>query len=912
MEKVIRLLYAEDNQQDAELTRTFFSNEAPEFKIDIASTGKEFLKLIQEKTYDIFLLDHRLPDQDGIEVLKQMIKLELFLPVVIVTGVGDEELVVETLRLGASDYIPKHRNYLQTLPALLKSVLEEHPKKKIVNQRVQIGKRQIMYVEYNQMDIDLTVRHFADAAPNFKFKIVQSSEKALELLKKKHTFDLVLSDLRMPDMSALDLMRNLKHSGINVPVIVITGKGDENAAIATLRFGASDYIVKRDGYLIQLPFAIENAITSYHLGRVNQKLLEDLQKAVEESKESFMRVTENIHDALVIDDREGQVLLANSRFFEMFGFSREELHDIKLEDYVAPEWREKVRKHHNQQLQSKSAPARYEYEGLHKDGSRKWLEVTVSKILKNEQIIGTQTIFRDITKRKIVEEAMRISRDRYERAVEAGKVGVWEWHFETNEMYIDPRLKELLGFADHEIENNLNDWGKRVHPDDAEQVMQQAQAHIDGLADRYEVEHRMLHKDGSERWFLAHGLVSRNTEGKAYRMIGTDTDITERKKTENKLAESESRFRSLFDDAPIIIWEEDFSEVKFAIDSLRSEGVKDFRTYFESHPHEIKRLAKQIKIVDVNKKSIDFYEAESKEKLVSHLPSYFTEESWQVFHEEIIALSEGETKFESEISISTPRGDLRSLIVNLTIPPAFEENWKRVLVSFVDITDRKKTEEQLRLSITQIERFSEHLNNAIEEDRKRISRDLHDELGQSLSLIQVELDLLNKEISKSVLVDKKINSITNLVEITIEKIQEISKDLRPSMLDNFGFVTTVEWLMESTIKKSGLDYNFQVTPQDISISQELSITLFRIIQECLTNVIRHAKASKVNVVLTKSGNAMELIIEDDGRGITNKEINNLNSIGIIGMSERARYLNGKIEIKGKAKKGTTVKVKIPY
>lgn len=126
--------------------------------------------------------------------------------------------------------------------------------------------------------------------------------------------------------------------------------------------------------------------------------------------------------------------------------------------------------------------------------------------------------------------------DRYVRAAAAGGVGIWDWNLATGEIYVDPILKEILGYQDHEIRNHLEDWGRLVHPDDAPAVRQAAEAHIAGAARFYELEHRMLHRDGSIRWFLARGSVIRNADGVAVSMAGTDTDITERKRAERARA----------------------------------------------------------------------------------------------------------------------------------------------------------------------------------------------------------------------------------------------------------------------------------------------------------------------------------------------------------------------------------------
>ena len=129
--------------------------------------------------------------------------------------------------------------------------------------------------------------------------------------------------------------------------------------------------------------------------------------------------------------------------------------------------------------------------------------------------------------------------DRYRRAAAAGGVGIWDWNLATGEIYVDPTLKQILGYEDHEIRNHIDDWGRYVHPEDGAAVFARAQAHIAGETPLYEVEHRMIHRDGSIRWFLARGSVTRDAAGVAVSMAGTDTDITGRKRGEEALRQAE-------------------------------------------------------------------------------------------------------------------------------------------------------------------------------------------------------------------------------------------------------------------------------------------------------------------------------------------------------------------------------------
>ena len=164
-------------------------------------------------------------------------------------------------------------------------------------------------------------------------------------------------------------------------------------------------------------------------------------------------------------------------------------------------------------------------------------------------VLGLQTMFIagllfQRARRRRVEAALRQNQQRYALATVAGAVGVWDWNLDTNGMYVDPQLKQLLGYRDDEIRNHLDDWRQRVHPDDREIVRTRAQACIDDGLDAYELEHRMLHKNGSLRWFVARGSIMKRADGTPYRIVGTETDITERKRAEQEIHENEAALRA--------------------------------------------------------------------------------------------------------------------------------------------------------------------------------------------------------------------------------------------------------------------------------------------------------------------------------------------------------------------------------
>jgi PAS domain S-box-containing protein len=166
-------------------------------------------------------------------------------------------------------------------------------------------------------------------------------------------------------------------------------------------------------------------------------------------------------------------------------------------------------------------------------GEYRWvLDNGVPRFAPDDTFLGYIGSCTDVTGLKRAQEALRESQKRYRIATEAGRVGIWDLNLETREIYIDPRLKAVLGFKPDEIRNHFDDWSQRVHPEDIDSAMALMQAHIRGEASSYEFEHRMLHKDGSTRWFLARGRLPRHEDGTVRHLLGTYTDITERKEAE--------------------------------------------------------------------------------------------------------------------------------------------------------------------------------------------------------------------------------------------------------------------------------------------------------------------------------------------------------------------------------------------
>jgi PAS domain S-box-containing protein len=239
--------------------------------------------------------------------------------------------------------------------------------------------------------------------------------------------------------------------------------------------------------------------------------------------------------------------------------------------------------------------------------------------------------------------------------------------------------------------------------------------------------------------------------------------------------------------------------------------------------------------------------------------------------------------------------------------------WIESLANYVAIlTDRKRAEEELRLSREQLRELSKHTQSAIENERKRIAREIHDELGQQLSLLQLELGMMQNKLPRAEKdVRSKMQSMTKLIDSTIGSVQRISTDLRPALLDDLGLGVAIEWAVKEFQKRTKILCKFSIDPPDLKLDQERSTALFRILQEAFTNILRHSKATRVRVYLKMQNNTLKLIVRDNGIGIPTNKITDSKSIGLTGMRERVRPWGGSVSIVGQPGKKTEVCITIP-
>ena len=237
---------------------------------------------------------------------------------------------------------------------------------------------------------------------------------------------------------------------------------------------------------------------------------------------------------------------------------------------------------------------------------------------------------------------------------------------------------------------------------------------------------------------------------------------------------------------------------------------------------------------------------------------------------------------------------------------------QRIVITYEDITEKRRSEKELESSREQLRNLSLHLQSVREKESARIAREIHEELGQSLTALQMDVSWLSSQLPDEYAhLKEKTARMEDLADATIDSVHRIISELRPILLDDLGLIPAIEWQAKEFQSRTGIACDVYVDYGDSSIDKDLATALFRIFQEALTNITRHAGASKVTVSFKQDGNNLFLEITDNGKGIKEEQLDNPGSFGIMGIRERVNLWRGTVRISGKRNKGTTVTILIP-
>ncbi|MGV8121507.1 MAG: GAF domain-containing protein [Candidatus Xenobiia bacterium LiM19] len=280
-------------------------------------------------------------------------------------------------------------------------------------------------------------------------------------------------------------------------------------------------------------------------------------------------------------------------------------------------------------------------------------------------------------------------------------------------------------------------------------------------------------------------------------------------------------------------------------------------------------------------------------------------------------MPEGHAPVIREAVVPVFRGTLIKAIIGVGNKPAeYTENDIKIISQLGDlswdIAENKLAAEALRQSNVQLRSLSVRMEAAREEERILMSREIHDELGQILTSLNFDLAEIQFGLTRR---QKPLMETTRAMKAKIDScihtVQRICAQLRPHILDHLGLTPAIGWLAENLIRQKGINCEVTFSPEEITLNESASTQIYRIVQESLTNITRHSSATKVRITLIEERDRLKLTVNDNGIGITEKQVSSSSSLGLIGMRERANLMNGKLSIRGARDEGTEITVSIP-
>jgi PAS domain S-box-containing protein len=442
-------------------------------------------------------------------------------------------------------------------------------------------------------------------------------------------------------------------------------------------------------------------------------------------------------------------------------------------------------------------------------------------------------------------------------------------------LYISAAYETVWGRPRDGVYREPRSFIDAIHPDERAHAVEM----MDGRREYgFDIEYRIVRPDGGIRWIRDRGFPIRNAEGRVYRTAGIAEDVTARKMAAEVMTGAEARSRLTIDTIPTMAW------------SMGCNGTVDF----------------------INRRWLDytglsFAEYLADPTMVIH-PDDRTEAlaKWRTN----VAVS---GPFEGEMRLRRADGQYRWFLVRTE--PA-RDRTGNVIAWFgvsIDIEDRKEAEAAVCHREQQLRALVQRLHNAREEEAKRIARELHDDLGQQLTVFRLQLDKVVLNLADLHPGQRtELAGMREVVDNMIHVVQTIASELRLGQLDVLGLTATIEWQLKEFSRRASMDCVITRLDEVANLSDAQNTAVFRILQEALTNIARHAGAARVEVSLQAGPHDVTLRVSDDGRGITAAEISDRKSIGLLGMRERAEIVGGTVTVGLTANDcGTTVMVTIP-
>jgi PAS domain S-box-containing protein len=482
----------------------------------------------------------------------------------------------------------------------------------------------------------------------------------------------------------------------------------------------------------------------------------------------------------------------------------------------------------------------------------------------------TVELQREIAERKLAEEALRESEEMYRSFVQGFQGIAFRGHMDFTPIFFHGVVEKITGYTEDQLTQGKPRWDQVIHRDDFPTIFQSGKkmVSVPGYSD--EREYRIIRKDGEIRW--VHEFIQNlcDQSGKPVMVQGAIHDVTDRKRAEEALRESERRFRDFLDDLGDLAYEADFTG----------------------------------EITYVNKAAETVAGIPRKDIMGKPFFPFFTTESQKVAADAFQRTLNGESP-EYEMTLINGR------ICQFKNQPQRDKDGKIVGVfgTARDITNRKVAEQRLSIYHDKLRTMASKLSLAEEQERRRIATEVHDRIGQNLAFAKIKLGTLMESESSSG-VRTMAEEVSSLVDEAIQDTRALISELGSPILHELGFVPAVQWLTQQLQKRHHVATDFDDDGQPKPLSEDVAVLLYQAVRELLANIVRHSQADSAKVSVMRNGGQIQVVVSDDGVGFDPAEISpgmdRSGRFGLFSIRERLEPLGGRMEMTSKTGQGTKV------
>ena len=717
--------------------------------------------------------------------------------------------------------------------------------------------------------------------------------------------DEVIAEIQNVPLSIWSLITKINKSEFYAPV-------NDFAKIVFLAFVSADLL-----FAFVLFFIWRKSI----LANYKKMYAAEVEKSrVENRFESLVNGVKDI--AIFILDHEGKIVSWNEGAGIIEGYTSEEIIGKHFSVFYSDE---EIRSNKPiEHLKYAVEKGSYQEEGWRtkKDGSAFWANVLLTALQdENGKVYGYLKVTRDLTEKRKSEEEIKNSRDFYLKLLNDFPTPVWRSGLDGKCNYFN---KAWLNYTGRTIEEELSEgWVTNLHLDEREKVVK---VYNEAFRQKkyFTVEYRLKDSHGEYKWMIDFGMPYFDIENNFAGFIGSCYDIDDRKKYEEtintllRIGEklySSLEINQILDSLVIESIQLANAEGGFACVKNENEFVvkryyhKDHWEYFERNYQIDDNILKRF---DSTREAILINNVGNYENIDQELVSKYSIRqilSTPLFgsNGDLIGFFEIHNKKANKEINKDDMYLLNAVARNASISIAKSLNYEQL----------RKTEIQLRNSESELRNLAAQIQYAREAERQHIAREVHDELGQLFTGINLNISLLTEliEQNQKPTVDEiigELHSVQQYVQKGIQAVRDISGSLRSYVLDHLGLIPAIQEYCREIERMSNVKCNFKSEIESFNFSDEKNVAVFRIIQEAITNVLRHAEATIIDVAISQSNTNLEIIILDNGKGMAEANEVITRSMGILGMKERAIFLNGKLKIDSVKSKGTTIHLSVPF